>query len=138
MIGIVVAVLVGAGIAVQVAVLGRAAGRWDPLAVSLALQMAGVLGGAVWATSTGSWSETLAALRNWWWIPLGVGGWVVVAGLGVAAGRIGSAATLGFAVAAQLSVAVAIDAAGGAGIGLPRLAGVVMVGSGAVLLGMST
>jgi uncharacterized membrane protein YdcZ (DUF606 family) len=108
--GIVVAVLVGVGIALQVSIVGRAAGGTNPLAISLALQLSGVMVAAVWATSRGSWPEVLAIGRYWWWIPLGVGGWIVVAALGFAAHRIGVAPTLALSIAAQLVAGLIIDA----------------------------
>jgi hypothetical protein len=50
--GYVVAGLVGIGIALQVAIVGRASNTAHPLAVSLALQVAGVAVAGAWAHST--------------------------------------------------------------------------------------
>ena len=80
--GFVVAVMVGAGIAVQVAILGRAAGQLSPLAVSLALMVPGLLAATIWATATRSWGDVAVVPGKWWWLILGVGGWLVVAALG--------------------------------------------------------
>ncbi len=113
-IGLVVAGMVGLGIAVQVAVLGRSSATVNPLSVSLALQVAGVIGGAVWATVRTEWHAVIGAVAHWWWIPLGVGGWVVVAALGHASSRIGVAATLAVSVGAQIVVGLTIDTALGA------------------------
>lgn len=111
--GIVVAVFVGVGIAVQVAVLGRSADDTDPLAVSLALQIAGVAVAAVWASGRGAWAAVLSIVAQWWWIPLGAAGWVVVAALGFAAARIGVAVTLVVSITAQLLAGVVIDVVAG-------------------------
>jgi uncharacterized membrane protein YdcZ (DUF606 family) len=130
-----VAVAVGVAIAAQVALLGSAAGRMPPLAVSLALQVAGVLAGALWVTTTGSWQVVLAATRFWWWVPLGVLGWLLVAALGFASARIGVTATLGVSVAVQLLVGLAIDVARGRLVLGPRpVIGVLLLAAGVVLV----
>jgi hypothetical protein len=92
--GYIVAGLVGVGIAVQVAIVGRASNTAHPLAVSLALQIAGVAVAGAWATINGTWSDVAIVARLWWWVPLGVGGWIVVAALGFAASRVGVAGVL--------------------------------------------
>jgi transporter family-2 protein len=111
--GVVVAVIIGIGIAVQVSVLGRTASDTNPLTVSLALQRSGVAVAAVWATSRGAWADVFAVGRYWWWIPLGAGGWILVAALGFASNKIGVAATLALSVAAQLVAGLLIDSATG-------------------------
>lgn len=126
-----VAVLVGMGIAVQVSILGRAAATAHPLTTSLTLQLVGVVFGAVWATGRGAWTDVLAIGRTWWSVPLGVGGLVLVAALGFAAGRIGAAATLALSVSVQLVVALALDrATGAADVDLRGIVGV-----GAIVVG---
>jgi transporter family-2 protein len=133
--GFLVAVIVGVGIAVQVAVLGRSASGTSPLASSFALQVAGVAAATAWATHRGAWGEVIGVSSNWWWIPLGVGGWLLVAALGFASSRIGVAPTLALTVAAQLVSAVFIDASTGAGpIESRSVVGVAMVLLGTVLL----
>ena len=107
--GIVVAVLVGLGIAFQVSIVGRVADDTSPLAVSMALQLSGVAVAAVWATGQGSWAEVLAIGRYWWWIPLGVCGWVLVGALGFSSSRIGVASTLALSVTAQLVAGLILD-----------------------------
>jgi uncharacterized membrane protein YdcZ (DUF606 family) len=130
-----VAIAVGVAIAVQVALLGSAAHRMPPLGVSLALQVAGVLAGAVWATATGSWHVVADVRRFWWWVPLGVLGWLLVAALGFASARIGVTVTLGVSVAVQLLVGLGIDVARGrADLALRPLVGVVLLAAGVVLL----
>lgn len=108
-IGLVVAVMVGAGIAVQVAVVGRAAEQLNPLSVSLALMIPGVVVASIGSTATRSWSDVAVVAGRWWWLPLGVGGWLVVAALGFAAVRIGVTMTLSLSIATQLVVGFAID-----------------------------
>jgi uncharacterized membrane protein YdcZ (DUF606 family) len=133
--GFFVAVMVGVGVAVQVSVLGRSAGNTNPLAVSLALQISGVLVAAVWASNRGAWPDVLDVSRNWWWIPLGAGGWAVVAALGFASNKIGVAATLGLSLTAQLLAALIIDATRGTGhIGIQTSLGVGLILSGAIMV----
>ena len=133
--GFVVAVMVGAGIAVQVAVLGRASGQLSPLAVSLALMVPGLLAATIWATVTRSWSDVAVVPGKWWWLVLGVGGWLVVAALGFAADRIGVTATLSLSIATQLAVGVLIDVRTGEASIDPRLlAGLVLLSAGSWLV----
>jgi transporter family-2 protein len=128
-------VLVGLGIAVQVAVLGRTSESVSPLAVSLALQVSGVAVAAVWATSRGAWSEVAVVGHNWWWIPLGAVGWALVAALGFASNRVGVAATLSLSVAAQLVAGLVIDStAGPSDLETTTILGAVLVLSGATLI----
>jgi uncharacterized membrane protein YdcZ (DUF606 family) len=130
-----VAIAVGVAIAAQVALLGGTAHRLPPLGVSLALQVAGVLAGGLWATVTGSWHVVLAGMRLWWWVPLGVLGWLLVAALGFASARIGATATLGVSVAVQLLVGLAIDVARGhVALGPRPLLGILLLAGGVVLV----
>jgi uncharacterized membrane protein YdcZ (DUF606 family) len=133
--GFVVAVMVGAGIAAQVAILGRASGQLSPLAVSLALMVPGLLAAMIWATVTRSWSDVAVVPGKWWWLMLGVGGWLVVAALGFAADRIGVTTTLSLSIATQLAVGVLIDLRTGEASIDPRLlAGIVLLGAGSWLV----
>lgn len=96
-----------------------------------------VVAGA-WATIKLSWSDVAVVSRQWWWIPLGVGGWIVVAALGFAASRIGVAAALTSSVGAQLIAGLCIDAATGTRLVASRsLVGVALVLSGMILLATS-
>lgn len=129
-----VAVVVGFAIALQVAVLGGAARRLHPLAVSFTLQVAGALAGAVWVTLARSWHDVVATTRLWWWVPLGVLGWMLVAALGYASGRIGVVATLGVSVAVQLLAGLALDVLGGrVALGPRPVLGVLLLAAGVVL-----
>lgn len=133
--GYTIAGLVGIGIALQVALVGRASDNAHPLAISLALQLSGVAAAAAWATSSGSWSDVAAVTRLWWWIPLGIGGWVVVAALGFASSQVGVAAVLAVSVATQLISGLALDAATGTSlVGSRSFLGVAMILSGLVVL----
>lgn len=132
--GYVVAGFVGIGIAVQVAIVARASDTAHPLAVSLALQIAGIIVAAGWATINGSWPEVATVARQWWWIPLGVGGWIVVAALGFAASRIGVAAVLTLSVGAQLTAGLVIDVSAGTNIVGTRS----LLGAALVVLGVIT
>ena len=133
--GIVVAVVVGVGIAIQVAILGRSVSDTNPLVVSLALQLSGVAVAAVWATSRGAWTDVVTVGRYWWWIPLGVVGWALVAALGFAANRIGIAPTLALSVTAQLVAGLLIDSASGTHrLGASAMLGAAMIVTGAVLV----
>ncbi len=137
--GYVVAGLVGIGIAVQVAIVGRASNSAHPLAISLALQIAGVAVAGAWATINGTWPDVAAVARLWWWIPLGVGGWIVVAALGFAASRVGVAAVLALSISAQLITGLGIDAAIGTSlVGSRSFLGVVLVLSGVILMTTAT
>ncbi|MCP4306357.1 MAG: hypothetical protein GY926_25915 [bacterium] len=133
--GYAVAGLVGIGIAIQVAIVGRASNTAHPLAVSLALQIAGVIVAAGWATINGSWSDVATVARQWWWIPLGIGGWIVVAALGFAASRIGVAAVLALSVGAQLIAGLVIDNAAGTNlVGARSFLGAALVVSGVITM----
>ena len=133
--GYVVAGLVGIGIAIQVAIVGRASSSAHPLSVSLALQIAGVAVAGVWATLNGAWSDVAGVARLWWWIPLGVGGWIVVAALGFAASRVGVATVLAISIGAQLITGLAIDAAMGTNlVGTRSVLGMALVLSGVIVM----
>lgn len=84
----------------------RSATDTNPLAVSLALQLAGIGGAAIWATLRSEWHAVLSVVTSWWWIPLGVGGWLVVAALGFAADRVGVATRLAVSIGAQMAAAL--------------------------------
>lgn len=110
---LVVAVGIGIAIALQVATLRGAGQHRDPLAISLALQVAGVLAGTAWMLAQRQWPAVLATVRAWWWLPLGVVGWLVVGALGFAAQRLGITVTLGVSVGAQLLLGLLLDVRAG-------------------------
>jgi uncharacterized membrane protein YdcZ (DUF606 family) len=72
---------------------------------------------------------------RWWWLLLGVGGWLVVAALGFAADRIGVTTTLSLSIATQLAVGLVIDVrTGDASIDPRLLAGLALLGAGSWLM----
>jgi uncharacterized membrane protein YdcZ (DUF606 family) len=92
-----------------------------------------------WATINGTWSDVATVARLWWWIPLGVGGWIVVAALGFAASRVGVAAVLAISVGAQLAAGLAIDVAVGTNlVGSRSFLGVALVVSGVAVMTTAT
>jgi uncharacterized membrane protein YdcZ (DUF606 family) len=131
----VVAVAVGIGVACQVAVLGRSSGKLHPLAISVGLQLAGLLVGTVWVVSQRAWSDVTTVVAQWWWVPLGALGWLLVAALGFASHRIGVTTTLGLAVSSQLLVGLGLDIRGGAAnLGFRPIAGVALLVAGLILI----
>jgi uncharacterized membrane protein YdcZ (DUF606 family) len=129
-----VAVAVGLIVAVQVALLGDVTRRLHPLAVSVVLQVAGVVGGLVWAAVTHTWADVVAVTRSAWWVPLGVAGWLLVAALGFSSARIGVVATLGVSVAVQLAAGLAFDAVTGrVAVGPRPILGVLLLAVGVAL-----
>lgn len=131
---ILVAAAVGAAIAAQVGIIGRAAGRFDVLAISMILQVGGLAGAVVWMSARSGWGQLVSLGRTWWWLPLGIVGWVIVAGLGFASARIGVAAVLAVSVASQLVTGLAMDTTSGIPVGGRGLAGAVLLVTGAVLI----
>ena len=67
-----VAAVIGAAIAIQVSIVGRTGERFNLLAISTVLQMAGLVAGIVWIAVRSGWGEIAAITRLWWWVPLGV------------------------------------------------------------------
>jgi uncharacterized membrane protein YdcZ (DUF606 family) len=133
--GAAVAVSVGLVIAVQAAVLSRASTQLSALAVSLGLQLSGVLVAAIWATTTHGWTSVVRVAGSWWWIPLGAAGWLVVAALGFAAARLGVAPALAIVVVTQLGAGLVLDAVTDATMPTGRqLAGIVVLGVGLLLV----
>jgi len=130
-----VATLIGVGVAVQVAILGRSTGSYHPLAISAALQLAGLLAGTLWMVSQRAWSDVTSVVALWWWVPLGALGWLLVAALGYASNRIGVATTLALAVASQLLVGLGVDVrSGAADLGARPISGTVLLVVGLILI----
>jgi uncharacterized membrane protein YdcZ (DUF606 family) len=124
------AAAIGIAIGVQVSILGRAAGKFDALTVSMVLQVSGLAAGSVWIAGRAGWGEVLSIARTWWWIPLGLLGWVLVGGLGFVADRAGVTATLALVVAFQLATGLLIDG----GVGVKEVSGLALLTVGAVLV----
>lgn len=134
-VGVLVALVTGVAIAGQVAIIGRTSARVHPLAISFALQASGLLLGLAWVLWSRSWPGVGEVVRMWWWIPLGLVGWVVVAALGFSSARLGTGATLALAITAQVVTGLTIDRLSGAlQLGLPQVAGAVLLVVGATLV----
>ena len=126
---------VGIAIALQVAVVGRASSTAPPLAVSLALQIAGLLAGAIWAIGQHGFSQLPPLMLQWWWLPIGALGWGIVAALGAAVERGGVTATLAVVVAAQLTSGLGLDrVAGNITLGPRHLVGIALLVVGVILV----
>lgn len=131
----VVAVGIGVAVAIQVAVLGGASRAWHPLAVSLGLQVAGVVVGGIWALHQGAWPDVWPITLRWWWLPLGALGWGIVAALGFSAARVGVSVTLATVVVAQLLTGLVVDLAmGRLEVGLRHPVGVALLVVGLLLV----
>jgi uncharacterized membrane protein YdcZ (DUF606 family) len=132
---IAVALVVGSAIAVQVAIVGRASRVLHPLVISLALQAAGLLIGLGWVLWSRTWPQLSSVIGQWWWLPLGLVGWVLVAALGFSAARLGTSATLAIVISAQLIVGLGLDrVAGELDIAAPQVLGAALLVLGAVLV----
>ena len=130
-----VALVVGATIALQAAIIGRLSGTVNALAISLSLLVSGILAGGVWASLQDAWTDVAAVVRLWWWLPLGAAGWLIVGALGWTAARLGAAQALALVIGAQLSTALAIDVARGTIVLGPRpIIGLVLIVVGATAL----
>ncbi len=132
---VLVPILIGATIAVQTALVGASSASTPPLAISLALMLGGVLVGGLWASSLGHWDAVGVVVRQWWWMPLGVAGWVIVAALGWSAGRLGVASSLSLVVAAQLGTGLVLDASlGVAHLSVSSVLGVTLIVAGVLVM----
>jgi len=131
---LVVAAVIGAAIAIQIGIVGRTGERINLLAISTVLQVGGVVAGVAWVALRSGWGEVAAIARLWWWFPLGVVGWLLVAGLGFASARVGVATALAVSVTSQLGVGMAIDSGAGLRVGFQSLIGLVLLVAGTVLV----
>jgi len=132
---VVVALVVGSAIAVQVAIVGRASRALHPLVISLALQASGLVVGLGWLLWSRTWPQLPQVVGQWWWLPLGIVGWIVVAALGFSAARLGTSATLAIVIGAQLTVGLILDHADGRfEIGAPQALGVTLLVVGGVMV----
>lgn len=130
-----VALGIGAAIALQTATVGHLSGEVHPLTISLALLLSGVAVASTWASVRHAWPEVLAVTGRWWWLPLGIAGWAIVAALGWTASRLGVAVALAVVVGSQLTVGLVVDAIRGTGtVSWRAVGGVILVVAGAALL----
>lgn len=133
--GYLVAALIGVGIGLQVAIVGKTASSINPLTVSLALQVSGVVVAGLWAWRNDQWGDVVRVAGTWWWIPLGVGGWAIVAALGYSANRIGIASTLAVSIGAQLATGLVVDSLRDGTLNTRAALGATLVVIGAIVVG---
>ncbi len=107
--GIVVALVVGGGIALQVRLLGRVSGDAGPLVVGLLVSVAGAGATLLAVALTSDWGAVGRAAGQPHWIAAGVLGAAIVAGLGVAGARSGTTVALAGSIAGQLVVGAVLD-----------------------------
>lgn len=86
---VLIALIVGATIALQAATIGRLTIAINPLTISLSLMVSGVVIGGVWASLHSAWTDVATVARLWWWLPLGAAGWLIVGALGWTSERLG-------------------------------------------------
>lgn len=130
-----VALVVGATIALQAATIGRLTNAINPLTISWALLVSGLLIGGGWVSVQNVWTDVVTVARQWWWLPLGAAGWLIVGALGWTSERLGVAQALALVIAAQLSTALVMDVAKGTvALGARPLVGLVLVVVGAGLI----
>lgn len=133
--GLAIAAGVGVLIVIQVGLMGPRTATISPLVVSMLVHVGGLTAAVAWLTIRRSWEPVVEAAGGWWWVAAGLAGWLIVAGLGAAAGRAGVAATLAVAVTVQLGVGMAWDATTGeVPIDLRGVAGLVLLALGAFLV----
>jgi transporter family-2 protein len=134
-VAIVVAIGVGIAVASQVAIVGQASRSIHPLTVSLALQASGLLIAIGWAIWSRTWPQIAEVAQQWWWIPLGVLGWGIVAALGFSAARMGASSTLAIVITAQLIAALLLDRfVGRIEVSFQAAAGALLLVVGALLI----
>lgn len=103
-VAVLVALVVGATIALQAAIIGRLSGTVHPLTISLSLLVSGILAGGLWVIRQTAWTDVATVARQWWWLPLGAAGWLIVGALGWTSARLGVAQALAIVIGAQLSM----------------------------------
>ena len=139
-VAVTLAAVAGLAGAVQIAVNGKLGERIGVLpAFTLSVLVSAVLATAVLLAVRQSLGGLAAAVREpaWLWLG-GVMGVVIVFGITAAGGRIGTTATIGVLISAQLAMGAVIDRLGLFGLArIPlngwRLTGLVLLAAGAVL-----
>lgn len=135
-IGIGIALLAGVFIGVQAALLGRMGSQLGMFAIPVPILVAALASSLIYVLARQQWSEVFTATASgWWWVAFGVTVWLTMTALGAASSRIGVAATLGIAVAAQLTFGLIWDARTGvAAISVRSLTALALMAGGVVLL----
>jgi uncharacterized membrane protein YdcZ (DUF606 family) len=134
--GVLLAATAGVAIALQVALVGRAAETRSAIAIAMFVQLGGLVAALTILVLRGRFGEiTAAAGIPWLWIPAGIAGTIIVSSLASASSQIGVAAALGVSVAVQLAASLAWDVRWQL-VARPTQAavGIVLLGAGAWLV----
>jgi uncharacterized membrane protein YdcZ (DUF606 family) len=108
--GVLLAMLAGVCIALQVALIGRAADGRSALAIAMFVQGGGfatALAFLLLRGKAGDIADTATIVGTW--LPAGVAGTIIVAALASSASQVGVATALGVSVAIQLAASLAWD-----------------------------
>lgn len=101
----------------------------------MALLVGGALVGGMWALHERAWPQVWAVALQWWWLPVGVLGWGIVAALGSSAARAGVSVTLAVVLSAQLLTGLALDQMmGHLEVGVRHTIGVVLLAASLLLV----
>jgi len=136
--GVIAAVSVGVVVAIQAAVLGAYGDRLHPATLSMWAHAGGLLFGII-VVAVGRFGFGWSAFRAAPWGALaGVGGFLIITGVSIAVGSIGSASTLAVVIAAQLALTFVFEAVGFGGrqlnVDVWRLFGAALIVIGAWLV----
>jgi len=137
-IALLAAIVAGALVAIQSAMLGAFGARLDPFVAATWVHLGGLTFGITTILVTRR-TFALEAVRSAPWGPLaGVAGVLLITGIAVAVGGIGLASTLAVVTGAQLLVGVALEAAGGGARAIAvdplRIGGALLIVAGVYLV----
>lgn len=108
--GVLLSILAGFAIALQVALIGRAADTRSPVAIAMFVQGGGFLAALAVLLVRGRVADiTDTATIVSTWLPAGVAGAIIVSALASASSSVGVATALGVSVAVQLGASLAWD-----------------------------
>lgn len=134
--GVLLAVAAGIAIAVQVALVGRAADRASALALTMWVQLGGAAAALAIILVRGKVADIGdSGVLAWAWLPAGVCGTIIVSALATATTQVGVATALSVSVAVQLAASLLWDHQQGLlERPLQALVGVVLLSAGAVVV----
>jgi len=137
-IALLAAIIAGALVAIQSAILGAFGARLDPFVAATWVHVGGLAFG-VTAVLVTRRSFAFEAVRAAPWGPLaGVAGVLLITGVAIAVGGIGLASTLAVVTGAQLLVGVALEATSGGARTIAvdplRIGGALLIGAGVYLV----
>ena len=134
--GVLLAVAAGIAIAVQVALVGRAADRASALALTMWVQLGGAAAALAIIAVRGRIADVGdSGVLAWAWLPAGVCGTIIVSALATATTQVGLATALSVSVAVQLAASTLWDHNQGLlERPLQALAGVALLSAGAVVV----